>query len=316
MNIAISDIDHVNLNEENIIFSQANMSYTVHQCKTKQDVINNLKDANIILNQYAPFDRDVFKSLPNLKQIVRYGVGVDNIDCIAASEFGVQICNIPDYGMNEVADQAVALLLSLIRKTVIMSNHTKSKKWDYSRAVPIYRITQKTVGIVGLGRIGRTFLKRIRGFDCNIIAYDPKYNEGSTIDGVKIVSFETLLKSSDMISIHCPLQSNTYNLFNLKTMKKMKKTSFLVNTARGGIVNEDDLYTALSKNIIAGAALDVVLKEPLETTNKLCSLENFICSPHIAWYSEESSCELKRKVAQEAVRFAKGEKLHYPVNKI
>ncbi|MGI5963766.1 MAG: C-terminal binding protein [Lawsonibacter sp.] len=317
MKIVISDNDHVNRAQEEEIFSKAGMTFELFQCHTEDEVMEQLKGAEIVLNQYAPFTRRVIAHLaPELKQIVRYGVGVDNIDCQAATEYGVQVCNVPDYGMNEVADQAVALLLSLVRKTVRMANYTRTTAWDYSYGMPIHRIPGQTVGVVGMGRIGRTFAKRMSGFDCRRIAYDPAYAEGEVVDGVEMVSLDTLLAQSDMISIHCPLQESTRNLFCMETFQKMKPGAYLVNTSRGGIVNEEDLYTALSTNLIAGAALDVVAKEPLGLDSRLFTLENFLCTPHIAWYSEEAAIEMKRKVAEEAVRFALGQAVHYPVNRV
>ena len=133
---------------------------------------------------------------------------------------------------------------------------------------------------------------------------------------MELVSFDTLLEQSDMISIHCPLQPCTRDLFDLAAFQTMKRGAYLVNTSRGGIVNEEDLYTALTTALIAGAALDVTAKEPLPRPSKLLELENFLCTPHIAWYSEEAAQEMKRKVAEEAVRFATGEKVLYPVNQI
>lgn len=315
MRIVISDNDHIDVEQETAVFQKANMNFEVYQCKTEEDLIGQLKGAEIVINQYAPFTRKVLKALrPELKQIVRYGVGVDNIDCDAASELGVQVCNVPDYGMNEVADQAIALLLSLARKTALMSNYTKSTTWDYAHAVPIHRIPGQTVGIVGVGRIGRTFAKRISGFECRRIGFDPQYKVGDVVDGVAIVPFDALIEQADMISIHCPCNETTRNIFNIETFRKMKSSALLVNTSRGGIVNEEDLYTALTTGLIAGAALDVVAKEPMLKGNKLLELDNFLCTPHIAWYSEEASRELNRKVAEEAVRFANGEKIMYPVN--
>ncbi len=315
MKIVISDNDHVNLRQEEAVFQRAGMEFTLYQCKTEKEVIEQLKGAAIVLNQYAPFTRDVIRALrPELKQIVRYGVGVDNIDCEAATEFGVQVCNVPDYGMNEVADHAMALLLSLVRKTAVMSAYTRDVKWDYGYAVPIHRVPGQTVGIVGLGRIGKTFAKRMCGFDCRRLAADPRYSVGEQVGGVDIVSMDRLLEESDMVSIHCPLQNTTRNLFDLAAFQKMKPTAFLVNTSRGGIVNEDDLYLALRDGLIAGAALDVVAKEPLRSSEQLFRLENFLCTPHIAWYSEEAAQEMKRKVAEEAVRFALGQQISYPVN--
>lgn len=315
MKIIVTDCDHDNMLQEEAVFEAAGLTYTHLACKTEEDLILQAKGGEIMLTQYGPFSRKVMEKLrPELKLIVRYGVGVDTIDVDAATELGIQVCNMPDYGTNEVADQAMALMLSLARKICEMNYCTKHKTWNYTEAIPINRIPGSTIGIIGFGRIGRTFAKRMSGFDCRVIAYDIAYETGTVKDGVEMVPFETLLKESDMISIHCPLTDETKNLFDLAVLKKMKPTAYLVNTARGGIVNEADLLIALKEQMLAGAALDVVAEEPMEVGAALFELENFLCSPHMAWYSRESSLELKRKIAEETVRFASGIPVSYPVN--
>lgn len=315
MRVIVTDCDHDNMLQEEEVFQKAGMTFEHLACKTEEDLINQAKGGEIMMTQYGPFTRRVMEALrPELKLIIRYGVGVDTIDLEAATRLGVQVCNVPDYGMNEVADQAMAMLLALTRKICYINDCTKHRTWNYAEAIPVRRIPGSVVGIVGLGRIGRTLAKRLSGFECRLIACDPFYSTGTTEAGAEIVSMDTLLKEADMISIHCPLTPETENMFGLEEFKKMKPSAVLVNTARGGIVNEADLLTALKENLIAGAALDVVRKEPMEVGAALFSFDNFLCSPHMAWYSQESALELKRKVAEEAVRFAKGEPLRDPVN--
>ena len=315
MKIIVTDCDHDKMVQEEEVFARAGMTFTHLACKTEDDLICQAKGGEIMLTQYGPFSRRVMEALkPELKLILRYGVGVDTIDLEAATDLGVQVCNVPDYGMNDVADQAMGLMLGLVRKICEMNDCTKHRTWNYTEAIPVHRIPGSTVGIVGFGRIGRTFAKRMMGFDCRRIACDPVYEVGSVHDGVEIVTLDTLLKESDMISIHCPLLPETTNLINIDAFRKMKPTAFVVNTARGGIVNEGDLLTALQEKLIAGAALDVVSEEPMEVGAALFRFDNFLCSPHMAWYSQESALELKRKIAEEAVRFANGEAVKYPVN--
>ncbi len=316
MRVVISDCDHANLNQEEAVFQSNDIKFDLKQCKTENDLIEQCQDYEVFVNQYAPFTRKVFENMPNIKHIVRYGVGVNNIDMDAATEFGVQVSNVPDYGMNEVADQAVAFMMALVRKIVIMNDYTKNKEWEYSHAIPINRIPGQTIGIFGFGRIGRVFAKRMSGFDVKIIAHDSIHKVGTIIDGVEMVDFDTLVEKSDVISIHSPFDATTKHKFNIDVMKKMKDTAYLINVSRGGIINEDDLLVALKEKHIAGAAIDVVEVEPMNPGQELFKLDNFLVTPHIAWYSEESALELKRKVAEEASRFVKGEELSYPVNKI
>lgn len=316
MEIIITDCDHENIDIETEILSAAKIPFKLLQCKTEDDLIAECKGTEILINQYAPITEKVMKALiPELKQVIRYGVGVDNIDVTAATQLGVQICNVPDSGSNEVADHALALTMALQRKIVLMNDYTKNRKWDYTRAIPIRRSNTLTVGIVGIGRIGKAFAKRAQSFGFSVIAYDPIYK--SKLDGeyafIDIVSIDTLLETSDIISLHCP-SDNALGLFNDKAFNKMKNTAYLINTSRGGIIDEEALDRALTEGKIAGAALDVVEKEPMSPEAPLFRHDNFLCTPHMSWYSEEAALELKRKVAEEALRFARGEDCFYPIN--
>jgi len=316
MRVVITDCDHDSIKIEEDIFNAAGLEFKLLQCRTEDDIIQKCGDAEIFINQYAPITERVIRELPNLKIVIRYGVGVDNVDLDAATKYGVVVCNVPDYGMNEVAEQAMALMFALVRKTVIMVNDTKSGNWDYTKAVPIHRFSYLTIGICGIGRIGTCFANKVQHLTSNIICYDP-FVSPCKINGlefVKSVDFDTLLKDSDIISIHTPLNENTKGMFNMDAFKKMKKSAYLINTARGGIINENDLDEALTIGEIGGAAMDCMENEPIIGSNPLYKHSNFLATPHMSWYSEEAYRELKRKVAEEAVRFSKGEKLRNPLN--
>lgn len=317
MEVIITDCDHENIDIESKILNSERVKFKLLQCKTENDLISQCKNAEIFINQYAPITEEVMKSLPKLKLVIRYGVGVNNIDLVSATKLGIQVCNIPDYGMNEVADHAIALMLSMTRKIVMMNNHTRNVEWNYIKAIPIRRNSTLVVGVVGLGRIGRNFARKAHALDCKIIGYDPYYtpNKEDKTDFIKSVDIQELIKQSDVISIHCPLEG-AENLFDEKAFKNMKSSAIIINVARGGIINEKDLDEALEKYEIAGAALDCVENEPMNPGSTLFRHENFICTPHMAWYSEEAANELKRKVAEEAVRFYNDEEVLYPVNKL
>jgi len=271
---------------------------------------------NIVLNQYAPFTPKVFATLkPELRQIVRYGVGVNNIDLDAATASGVQVCNVPDYGVQEVSNHALALILALERKIVFMNERTRGGAWDYSPAIPIRRISELTVGIVGVGRIGGALARKLQPLGCRVVGYDPAYGPGSPeMQGAEWVPFDRLVSESDFITLHCPLTPETRDMFDAAVLGRMKRTAFIINTARGGIIDEVALAGALRRGALAGAALDVVEREPLAADSPLRGADNCLLTPHMAWYSEEAGLELKRKVAEEAVSFARGEPVHYPVN--
>lgn len=270
------------------------------------------------INQYAPITRRVIESCSNLELVVRYGVGVNNIDLIAASEHGIQVCNIPDYGTEEVADHALALMLSLTRKIPSTNRSVKKGDWDYQKSIPIYRHSVQTIGVIGLGRIGTEFARRVLALGSRVIVFDPnkaRRYKGDIVNHVEFVSFNQLLSESDVISIHCPLDT-AHNLIGESELHQMKASAYLINVSRGGIVNEKALNFALINKWIAGAAMDVSEKEPIAKDSPLLAHENFLCTPHMAWYSEQAAEELKRKVAEEAVRYLNDQPLDYPVNKL
>lgn len=319
MSIVISDCDHTSIEQEIAVLAAADMEAPRWlNCRTEEDLIRDCKGATSIINQYAPMTRKVFAALaPELKQVVRYGVGVNNVDLVAATEFGVQVCNVPDYGMHEVSDHTTALMLAMARKIVPMSNKTKAGEWDYQSSIPLFRLCEQTVGTVGLGRNGRLFAKKAAAFGCKIIAYDEYYKPAAGDDlNVSLVSLDELTREADFVVINCPLTDETRNMFSDEAFKKMKKTAVIVNASRGGIIDEAALARALESGEIAGAALDVSEKEPMDAASPLRKFDNCIITPHMAWYSEEAALELKRKVAEEAVRMVTGQAVKYPVNKL
>lgn len=314
MKVIITDCDHDSIDIEKKVFEQAGMEVELRQAITEDEVIAQCQDAEIFIVQYAKITEKVMEHCPKLKYVVRYGVGVDTIDVPAATKHGIQVGNVPDYGMNEVADHAIALALSLIRKTVKMNAFTKTETWDYTKAIPIHRFSELTAGVIGLGRIGRNFAQKMHALGFKVIGTDPYFQATDETDAyVKAVSMEDVIEQSDIISLHCPADGNM-DLFNEETFRKMKNSAVIVNVARGGIIHEKDLEWALTKGEIAGAALDCMMGEPVSKESPLFQHENLIVTPHMAWYSEEAANELKRKVAEESVRFSNGEKIHYPIN--
>jgi len=302
--IAVSDCDHLYMTEEQQVCDRYGLSYVLFQCKTEDDLIQSLQGYEAVVNQYAPFTERVFAALPELKMIVRYGVGVNNIDLEAASRHHVAVCNVPDYGVQEVASHAFALMMALTRKIVRMDASVKAGEWEYARSIPIRRYSEMTFGVVGLGRIGTCFAEMLRPFGGRILGYEIN-SRRNVPDFVERTDFETLVRESDVISLHCNLETSR-NLFHLDVMRHMKPEAVLINVSRGGIVNEYDLAVALNDGLIAGAGIDVTCHEPLEPESLLPSARNIILTPHMAWYSEEASSSLKTKTAEEAARFLTG----------
>jgi len=239
--------------------------------------------------------------------IVRYGVGVDNVDLEAATEKGIFVANVM-YDVTDVADHAVSLVLSLIRKIPLANRNVRKGLWDWKTVQPISRLRGKTVGIIGFGRIGRKVAQRLKGFEVKLIAYDPYVPENVFAEyNVERVNFETLIKEADIIMVHASLTSETRHLIGEDELKSMKRSAILVNTSRGSIIDEKALYKALKEGWISGAGLDVLEKEPPERNNPLLKLNNVIITPHMAWYSIESLDEIRRIAAEEVVRALSGQ---------
>ncbi len=316
--VIICDLDHKHIDEEKAVFESAGIDVKWLHCKNQDEVIANCRGAKVLLNQYVHMDKKIFEALPSVKCIVRYGVGFDNVNLEDATKYGVQVCNVPDYGTREVADQGLALMMALVRKVCYTNKLIREGVWDYRREIPIFRLSDCTVGICGVGRIGSEFAKRVAALGCKVIAYDiDEKNENRKFpDFVEFVEFDEMIKRSDIISIHCPLNEQTYHMFGKEQFSQMKNSAYIVNVARGGIIDEEALLWALENGEIAGAGLDVVEKETEACESPLLKFDNFLISPHTAWYSEQSSKDLKRKAAEEGLRFLKGEAVHYPVNNL
>ncbi len=315
--IIICDCDHKDVDTEKAVFDAAGMDFKWLHCTTQEAVIEQCQGAVCFLNQYTRMDKKIFEAIPTLKFVVRYGVGVDNVNLDDATEYGVQICNVPDYGTNEVADQALGLMLALTRKVHMIGNMTKAGVWNYIESVPVHRLSTRTVGLIGAGRIGQAFAHRVYALGCKVIAYDAAYGKPG-FRAPEYIEFKSsvdeVLSQADILSLHCGLSPETKGMMNDAAFSKMKDGSFFLNVARGGLVDEEALEKALSSGKLAGAGIDVVCAEPLSKDSPLFRHENVVVTPHMGWYSEESAVELNRKCAEETVRFLTGEPVHYPVN--
>lgn len=269
-----------------------------------------------ILTCWAKTTRRVIESAqPNLQVIVRYGVGLDNIDVAYATSQGIPVANVPDYCYVDVAEHAMALLLSLSHKVTAFDRDVRSDTWNIQSQVPLNRLTGRRLGLIGFGQIARQVVPRARAFGLEVVAYSRSLtDEGAAEVGAKRVSMDELVEKSDLISIHCPLTDETKNLINTDTLGRMKPSAFLINTSRGEVIDEEALADALEKGEIAGAALDVRSQEPPNSPDRLIHMPNVIHTPHAAFCSTESLQELPTKAAQEAVRVKRGEDLVHLVN--
>lgn len=312
--VYVTDYEYETLENERKVLSQIDADFVPLQCKTDEDVISKAKDADALLVQYAPITEKVFEGLKNLKIVVRYGVGVDCVDTESAKRHGVYVCNVPDYGVEEVSTHAMALILDSLRKITKMANIVKRGTWDYKLSKPIYRTTKLTLGIAGFGRIPREVARKARPFGFKTLVYDP-YVSDEILNQYEVtkVDFETLLRESDIITVHTPLTKDTYHLFDQDAFSKMKKGSYIVNTSRGPVIDGEALADAIEKGILAGAVLDVTETEPINKDSRLLQLDNVIITPHMAWYSEEAQVDLQRKAAEEIARVLTGNK---PINSV
>lgn len=315
--VVVTDYEYQSLHWEEKEVASVGGILVPCQLKTEEELIQECKDADALLVQYAKITRRVIENLEKCKIIVRYGVGVDSLDIEAATEHGIYIANVPDYGLEDVADHAMALLLAAVRKVLYLHNKVVNDQWDYKLAKPLYRLRGKTLGLMAFGNIARMVANKAKAFGINVQVYDPYLSEKIANEyDVRIVDFDTLIKTSDFISIHAPVTPETYHVFNKNVFKQMKPNCIIVNTARGALINENDLVEALEKGYIAGAALDVTDPEPISKDSKLKSMENVIITPHAAWYTEEAQDSLQRQAAQEVARVLSGEKPLNLVNKM
>lgn len=313
MDVIITDCDHASMEIEQDILATAGLSHAQYKCRTEAEMIDTCAGVPVLLNQYGPLSARVLEALaPDLRLVARYGVGVDHVDLTAASRLGIQVCNVPDYGMHEVSDHAIAMMLTLVRKLPQTVELCRAGVWDYRRAIPIHRMTEMTVGVLGGGRIGTLFARKALAFGATVRLHDP-YSDDVPPD-VEPTSFDDLLATSDVISVHCPLNAETRGLIGREEMLRMRPGSYIVNTARGGLVDEVALAEALASGHLAGAGIDTVEEEPISPSSPLLKQANCLVTPHMAWYSEEAAREMKERVAEEAVRFFKGQQPRCPAN--
>ena len=274
------------------------------------------KDADGIVAQVGfQLGADLISHLTNCKIIASSGVGFNHIDLEAAKEKGIYVSNQPEYCLGEVADHTLALALTVARRLRAYNEQVKAGKWDPLDTLPIYRLQNRTVGLLGFGRIAREVSKRFKAFGLEVIAYD-KYADEAVFKAfdVKQVSFETLLEASDILSLHVALTEETKGLINYETMKKLPKDALIINTCRGEIINEADLVKVMKEGHLAGAGLDVLISEPPDASNELLHMDEVFVTPHASYVSQESEQELRSETSLNIIRAIRGEKPHYIVN--
>jgi phosphoglycerate dehydrogenase-like enzyme len=313
MKVLITDHDFKDLALEQALFDAAGVELVTAQCKTEDEVIAAAAGCQGLLVQYAPVGEKVFAARPEVRIASRFGAGFDTIDVDAAKAHGVWVGNSPDYGVGEVATHALAMTLALLRHLVIYDRDVKAGRWHYSTAGTIRRAGDMTIGILGLGRIGKRMAHLSRNCFKRVIACDPYIIDGDFPAYVERVDLEGLFSYADAVSLHVPLNAETRGLVGGALFALMKPGSVLVNTARGAVVNIDDLLLALQGGRLDGAALDVLPVEPPDPMHPIVSHPRVLLTPHSAFYSIEAEKELRRKAAQNLVDWSRSGRPTYVV---
>jgi D-3-phosphoglycerate dehydrogenase len=312
--IAVTDSPFPSLDPAKAALARIDPELRVANSASAEDILAVGRDADAILVTYAKLPGDLLRQLRRCKAIGRFGLGVDNIDIAAAAELGITVTYVPDYCMHEVSDHAMALLLALARKVPRSNALVQAGRWDMPAVVPIHRLAGRVLGLVGFGNIPRALAPKAKAFGLRVVAHDPNVSQQALAAvGVESMNFDRLLEISDFVSIHAPLLPVTRGLFNAEVFGKMKQGSYLINTARGPLVDEDALLAALDSGRLAGAALDVVAVEPLPKQSRLIGRDNVVLTPHTGFYSVEALNELQTKCAADVARVLSGETPVYPV---
>jgi D-3-phosphoglycerate dehydrogenase / 2-oxoglutarate reductase len=313
--IVVTDQSFGGVAREQALAERFGLSFAEYQLREEDPTADAVRGARIVFDNFAPMTERVLSGLANDAVVIRYGIGYDNVDVDAARRLGVRVCNVPDYGVSTVADHTVALLLALLRKVHRFDAEVRSRGWFAPGDLgPLPGFADTTVGLVGSGRIGRAVLDRLRPFGFKLDIYDPFVSDDDVVAlGARPCGFEELLAESQAVSIHTPLTDATRHLFGEAAFAVMRPGAYLVNTSRGGMVEEGALAAAIRSGRLGGAALDVFESEPLPVESGLRTLPNVILTPHTAFFSDAALAALQRLATEEAERALTGVPLRCPV---
>lgn len=317
MKVAITDYTFPNLEiEEEILRPLGYEIVAWRERRPAAELPRLVADADAVITQFAPVDSGVIASLRQAKVIVRYGIGVDNVDLDAAKARGIPVCNVPDYCIDEVADQTLAFILATTRQVVANCIHVRAGKWGLATPLEQMRaLRDLTVGVVGFGRIGREVIARLRAFKCRILVYDPVVAPADIERaGCVPVALGQLLEESDVVSLHCPSTAQTRGMINRSSLAIMKQGVILINVARGDLVDPVALAEALESGQVSGAALDVFAPEPVPADHPILKMDGVVFSSHIASCSVPAVRKLRETAANLAAMALRGAPLPNVVN--
>jgi len=313
--VVVTDRKFPSYDIEREVLEPLGVDFQVHACRTTDEVLAVAADADVLLVSWIDITAEAIAGLTRCRGIIRYGVGYEMLDTRAAAERGIPVINVPDYCTDEVADHAMMLVLALARKLPQVMGEVREGRWAGAPCRPIHALRDTTFGLFGIGRIGRAVIERARPFGFRLQAHDP-YAPLELFDqlGVDNVDFDTLVTTSQVLSLHSPLTDATRNVIDASVLARMPQGSRLVNVSRGGLIDETALASALAAGHLAGAALDVFEREPLSPESPLREAPGLIATSHCAWYSEASFERLQRFAALEAARLIRGEGAKHVVN--
>lgn len=298
---------YTNIDDEREIVTAAGGEFIDTENLPDAEALQLCEQADGILVRWLKIPPDLIQRFRRCKIIVRYGVGTDNVDVNAATEAGIIVGHVPTYCLDEVSTHTIALLLACVRNLARSHQRLQRGDWDVNPAQPIWRIAGRTLGLVGLGNIGQAVARKMSGWGVTLLGTDP-FVDPSRAEGlgVKLVDLDTLCRESDYVSLHVPLLPETQHLIGQRELALMKSGAILINTARGPVLDTKALLASLNAGRLAQAGLDVFEEEPPPADSPLRTHPNLILTDHVAWYSEESQVELKKTVAEEAVRVCTG----------
>lgn len=321
--VVVTDYIEPDLEYEAGKLRERGIEFVAHQLKFRpeSEVIAAVADADVVVVNMVKFTPAVINGMKRCRVLIRHGAGYDNVDVEALSARGIPLAYVPDYCMDEVAEQAIAMLFACARQIVhsrsILDESIAKGKWDFSRLHKSWRMSKQVLGIIGCGRIGSHVYQKMSGFGFkDILVCDPYLADARIRElGIRIVPREQVFREADLITIHTPLTPETRRLVNRETLALMKPTAFLVNTSRGPMVDHEALAEALRSGRIAGAGIDVYDNEPPESTYPLIGLENAVLTPHLAWYSEDAAWDIRDKILEDIHLALAGKPPRYCVNK-
>jgi D-3-phosphoglycerate dehydrogenase len=305
--VLVTDHTWPSVEPEAAVLQRVGARLVVAETGEEGELLALVREADAILTCFARVSERVVRAGERLQVIGRYGIGVDNIAVAAATKLGIPVTNVPAYCLDEVAEHALGMLLSLARGLHVYDRAIREGGWELRRAAPLHRVAGRALAIVGFGRIGQAVASRATGLGLRVLAVDRKAKRAAIeASGAEPAGLDEALAQADFVSLHCPLTDETRGLIDESRLRRMKPTAFLINTARGGLVDHDALLRALREGWIAGAGIDVFDPEPLEDGHPLLREPNLIATPHVAFYSEESLVELETLAAENVAAVLEG----------